>query len=40
MMLPATTLSLAKFFYPEPFADAVAAVLDAALSFFVSHEER
>jgi len=27
----------AKSFYAEPFADAVAAVLNAALSFFVSH---
>ena len=29
----------AKFFHAEPFADAVAAVLDAALSFFMSHWE-
>src|ERR1700741_1654868 len=28
----------AKFFHAQPFADAVPAVLDAALSFFVSHE--
>src|SRR6266404_3247778 len=27
----------AKFFHAQPFADAVAAVLDAALSFFMSH---
>ena len=27
----------AKFFHAEPFADAVAAVLDAALSLFMSH---
>ena|SRR5438270_5482583 len=29
----------AETFYPEPFADAVATVLNAALSFFVSHKE-
>src|SRR5437870_7183982 len=28
-----------KFFYAQTFADAVAAVLDAALSFFMSHGE-
>src|SRR5882724_2022460 len=28
----------AKFFHAQPFADAVPAVLDAALSFFVCHE--
>src|SRR2546423_13421196 len=27
-----------KFFHAQPFADAVPAVLDAALSFFVCHE--
>jgi len=27
----------AEFFYTEPLADAVAAILNAALSFFVSH---
>jgi hypothetical protein len=26
-----------KFFHAQPFADAVAAVLDTALSFFMSH---
>src|SRR5882762_11090866 len=30
----------AEFFYAQPLADAVAAVLDAALSFFVSHDLR
>jgi hypothetical protein len=30
----------AEFFHTEPFADAVAAVLDAALSFFVSHRKK
>ena len=29
----------AEFFYAQPFADAVAAVLNAALSFFMSHDE-
>ena len=38
MMLPATTALAPKFLYAQPFADAVAAVLDAALSFFMSHE--
>src|SRR3954469_12487466 len=28
----------AKFFHAQPFADAIPAVLDAALSFFMSHE--
>jgi hypothetical protein len=27
----------AEFFYPEPFANAIAPVLDAALSFFMGH---
>ena len=27
----------AEFFYTQPFADAVASVLNAALSFFMSH---
>ena len=39
MMLPATTVFAAKFFHAQPFADAIAAVLNAALSFFMSHEE-
>jgi hypothetical protein len=30
----------AESFYTEPFADAVAAVLNAALSFFMSHDLR
>ena len=30
----------AKFFHAQPFADAVAAILDAALSFFMSHFRR
>src|SRR5215469_3040514 len=29
----------AEFFHAQPFADAIAAVLDAALSFFMSHKE-
>src|SRR4030095_9908784 len=29
----------AEFFYTQPLADAVAAIFDAALSFFVSHCE-
>lgn len=28
----------AEFFYPETFADAVASVFDAALSFFMGHK--
>src|SRR5437016_4531890 len=30
----------AEFFYAEPLTDAVAAILNAALSFFVSHDLR
>jgi hypothetical protein len=29
----------AIFFHAKPFADAVASVLDAALTFFMSHKE-
>src|SRR5215469_4985300 len=28
-----------EFFHTQPFTDAIAAVLDAALSFFMSHKE-
>ena len=38
MMLPATTSFAAKFLHAQPLADAVAAVLNAALSFFMSHD--
>jgi len=40
MMLPGDDHLAAEFFNAQPLADAVAAVLNAALSFFVSHDLR
>ena len=40
MMLPATDLLAAEFLDAEPLADAIATVLDAALTFLMCHDER